>query len=183
MMNVANAITLLRFALIPVIAWQLVRREYDVALVLFIVSAVSDLADGLVARHWGQRTPFGATADPLADKLTMLTVAVLLAVQGLLPWWLTGAIVTRDLVILGGAFAYLRLIGRLDIAPTLLSKVNTALEFVLLTAMLAVAAELIADGTWRHALVLGTLATILASGVQYVVVYSRKASQARRAPQ
>ena len=78
MINVPNAITLVRFTLVPAISLQLLQREYSAALVLFIVSALSDVADGMIARHWNQRTRFGAVADPLADKLTMLTVTVVL---------------------------------------------------------------------------------------------------------
>jgi cardiolipin synthase len=181
MVNVANAITLLRFALIPVIVLLLLRREYTMAFVLFIVSALSDLVDGLVARHWHMRTRFGAIADPLADKLTMLAVTLLLALQDWLPWWFAAAVVLRDVVIVSGATAYHFLIGTVEIAPSALSKLNTALEFLLLASVLATGAGLVTEGSWRQALMLATLATIFLSGAHYVLVWSRKAAQARRA--
>lgn len=182
MINLANAITLLRVALVPLLALQVLRREYDAALVLFIVSALSDLADGQVARHWHQATRFGAIADPLADKLTMLTVMLLLALQGLLAWWFALAAVLRDLIIVGGATAYHFLIGPVPMAPSRLSKLNTALEFLLLAAILASAAGYFAGGGGLRLLLLATFVTVLWSGAHYVLVWARKAGEARRAP-
>ena len=180
MINLPNAITLVRFALVPAIALQLQQRRYDVVLVLFLVSALSDLADGMLARALNQRTRFGAVADPLADKLTMLAVTLLLAWQQALPWWFALAIVARDVVIVGGALAYHRWIGPVPMAPSRISKLNTALEFLFLLAVLAIQAGHVDDGAWRDALLAATLATIVASGVQYVTVWSRKAARARR---
>lgn len=65
MINLPNSLTLLRFALVPAIALQLLYGEYGVACVLFIVSALSELADGVIARHWSQLTRFGVVPTPL----------------------------------------------------------------------------------------------------------------------
>jgi len=176
--NVPNALTLLRFALVPVIAWALLRADYALALVLFALSALSDAADGYLARRWNQRTRFGAVADPLADKLTMLTVAVLLAWLGMLPWWFVAAVVGRDLLIVTGALAYHLRIGRVEMSPSVLSKANTGFEFTLLLGVLAIGAGLLPDGVWRDVLLYATLATIVASGAHYVVVWGRKAVRA-----
>jgi len=86
MINAPNAITLARFALIPAIVLELHQRHDNTAFVLFIISAASDVADGLIARRWNLHTRFGAIADPLADKLTMLTAALMLTLQDSLPW-------------------------------------------------------------------------------------------------
>lgn len=179
MLNVPNSITLLRVALVPLLALLLRQGEFGIALTLFIVSALSDIADGLIARHWNLRTRFGAIADPVADKLTMLTVTLLLAFDGRLPWWLAGAVVTRDVVIVGGALAYHYLIGTVEMAPSALSKLNTALEFLLLASILAVGAALVEGGTWQVVLTLATFVTILWSGAHYVLVWGRRASRAR----
>ena len=128
MINVPNAITLLRFVLVPVIGLQLLHREYGVAFAPFIVSALSDLADGMVARHWNLRTRFGAIADPLADKLTMLTGTVFLTLANWLPWWFALAVVLRDGLIVSGALAYNLPIGSVEMAPTRISTLNTALN-------------------------------------------------------
>ncbi len=177
MINVPNAITLVRFALVPAIALQLLQRDYGVAFVLFIVSALSDLADGLIARHWNLCTRFGAIADPLADKLTMLTVTVLLALQHGLPWWFAVAVVVRDALIVGGALAYHLLIRPVEMAPSRISKLNTALEFLLLLAVLAIRAGHVPDGVWWDVLLGATITTIAWSGGHYVLVWGRKAAR------
>lgn len=183
MRNLANAITLLRVGLVPVIAWNLIDGEKMTALVLFAVSALSDLVDGVVARHWSGRTRFGAIADPLADKLTMTTVAVILAFQGALPWWFVAGALTRDVVIVVGALAYHGLIGHVEMAPSKVSKLNTALEFLLVTSVLAIGAGLIAGGSWFTVLLAATTATIALSGAHYVFTWTRRALEARRAAQ
>lgn len=180
MINLPNGLTLLRFALVPAIAAQLLQGEYGVACALFIVAGLSDLADGMIARHWNQRTRFGAVADPLADKLTMLTVTVLLTVQHGLPWWFAAAVVLRDALIVAGALAYHLLIGPVEMAPSRISKLNTALEGSLLVAVMAVRAGYVPDGVWLQALLVTTLVTIALSGGHYVLVWSRKATQSQR---
>jgi cardiolipin synthase len=181
MRHLPNAITMLRAALIPLLAWLLARGDHATAFLLFVASGLSDLADGWLARRFDLRTRFGAIADPLADKLTMLTVAVVLAMQGWLPWWFTLLVVGRDLVIVAGAAAYHFAIGELEMAPSWISKLNTVLEFVCLAGVLALAAGHLADGPWHPALLYATAATIVASGGSYVVVWSRKAMLVRRA--
>lgn len=181
MLNLPNAITVVRALLIPAIAGLLVVRDHHSALVLFLLCAVGDLLDGWLARRLDQRSRFGAIADPLADKLTMLTVALLLAWQGLLPWWFAALVVLRDATIVAGAVAYHFTVERVEMAPTRLSKLNTALEFVLLAAVLAQAAGWFSAPAALHAAVLLTTATIVASGAHYVVSWSVKARRARSA--
>ena len=179
MRYVPNALTLLRLLLIPVQWALLVQHRYEAALALFAVSALSDVADGFIARHWNARTRFGAIADPAADKLTMLVVTLTLAAQGWLPVWLAGAIVVRDVVIAGGAIAYHYVVGRYDMAPTLLSKLNTGVEFLVLALVLAGAAGAFDASAARPALFALLTATIVASGGQYVWVWSRQALRRR----
>lgn len=180
MRHLPNAITGLRFLLIPFLVLLLLQQRYSAAFWLFALSAASDLADGLIARHWNLRTRWGAIADPLADKLTMLSVTVALAGQHLIPLWLAVAIVLRDAVIVGGGVAYHFLVGRYDIAPSLLSKANTVLEFLVLAAVLANAAGLLAAGGALPVLFAALGATVIASGAHYVWVWGRKAAMERR---
>lgn len=174
-----NAITLLRAVLIPVIAFALYLRDYDAALLLFVLCALGDLIDGWMARALDVRTRFGAIADPLADKLTMLTVTLLLAWLQWLPWWFALLVVTRDVVIVCGALAYHLHVGHVEMSPTRLSKLNTGLEFAFLTGVLSLAAGITSDGAWWRVLLWTTTLTIVASGSQYVVLWSRKALQSR----
>lgn len=180
MLNVPNLITVIRVLLIPVIAVLLVRRQYAPALAVFMAAAISDFADGAIARHYRIVSEFGARLDPIADKLTMFTATVLLAWQGWLPLWLAAAIVVRDVVIASGAIAYRLVVGQVEMAPTWLSKINTALEFAALAGALAHAATLIDGSAWLPALFAAVFVTVTVSGAQYVWVWSRKAAAARR---
>jgi cardiolipin synthase len=176
MLNVPNAITLARVILVPVTAYFLIVGAYGVALIVFLAAAVTDLIDGLIARTFRLTSTLGATLDPIADKLNMFVATVLLAWQGLMPIWLAIAIVARDIVIVGGALAYRLALGHVEMTPTTLSKVNTFIEFTALLLVMATAAEVIDIGAWLSAVFLLVLATVLASGAQYVWVWGRKAA-------
>ena len=179
MPNVPNLITLLRLATVPVLAWLLVRESYVAAVAVFMVAAASDTLDGWIARRYDLVSRFGATLDPVADKLSMFVATVVLAWQGLLPLWLAVAIVLRDVIIVGGVIAYRTIIGPIEMAPTRLSKFNTTLEFGLLLLVMAIAAGWFADGPWLYALFVATGVTVVLSGAQYVWIGGRKAAAAQ----
>ncbi len=178
--HLPNALTVLRFVLIPVLVALLLGDRFEAAFAVFAVSAASDLADGFIARRWDLRTRFGAIADPLADKLTMLSTAIALAAQSLIPAWLVVAIVARDLLIVGGAIAYHFVVGRYDMAPSWLSKINTAVQFFALSAVLADAAGAIEVEQLLPELFALLLATLVASGAQSAWVWGRRAMLTRR---
>lgn len=178
---VPNAITLFRLVLVPATAWLLLESRYSAALWAFVTAAVSDLVDGALARRYRLQSALGAWLDPTADKLIMLTVTVLLAAAGLLPLWLAVAVVARDVVIASGAMAYRYLVGHVEMAPTRLSKLNTALEFAVLALVLASAAGLLERGRWLDVLFVVLATTVALSGAQYVWTWGRKAA-ARRSP-
>jgi len=180
LLNLPNALTLLRLALVPVIAALLHRGDYGTVLCLFVVSAMSDFADGQIARRWQLQTRFGALADPLADKLTMFVVTVQLALQQALPWWFAAVLVSRDVLIVVGALAYRLVAGRLEMAPSRISKLNTALQFMLLLGVLAVRAGHAEQGRWIDILLWSTLATIGMSAAHYVLSWGGKAARLRR---
>lgn len=175
MINIPNAITLTRLALVPVTAWLLWEGRYGPALVVFLIAAVSDFLDGAIARTFDLSSDFGAAMDPVADKLNMFVATVVLAWQGLLPLWLAVAIVLRDLIIVGGAVAYRIRAGHIEIVPTLLSKVNTVIEFSVLLLVMAAAAHWLDAGPWLNIVFILVFATVLTSGAQYVWVWGRKA--------
>jgi cardiolipin synthase len=181
LITLPNLITVVRATLIPVIAYALATRAFGLALLLFVMCALGDLLDGFLARRWNQRTRFGAIADPLADKLTMLTVTLMLAAEGLLPGWLAAAVIARDVVIVFGAIAFHFLIHEYEMAPTRLSKVNTALEFSVLTGVLVDAAGIIEITAGLEPAYAALACTILASGLNYVWSWGRRAAKAHSA--
>jgi cardiolipin synthase len=174
-LNIPNLLTLLRLALVPLVAYLLLRGEHGLALIVFFFAALTDLLDGWIARHFKQVSALGAALDPIADKLNMLVATVLLGWQGLLPLWLAIAIVLRDIVIVAGALAYRFTLGPIKIAPTMLSKVNTFVEFTMLLLVMASAARWIEIGRWLPAAFVCVFATVLASGVLYIWIWGWKA--------
>ena len=149
--------------------------EHGCALLAFLLAALTDLLDGLIARRFKLTSKLGAALDPIADKLNMFVATIPLAWQGLLPMWLAIAIVLRDVLIVAGVLAYRLTIGPLKIAPTTLSKANTFIEFTVLLIVMANAARWIDIDNWLASAFVFVFATVLASGVQYVWVWGRKA--------
>ena len=181
MMSIPNLITLARLAVVPVMAWLLATEAYGAALLIFLAAAISDLLDGFIARKFNLASRLGAALDPIADKLAMFVATVMLALQGLVPVWLAVAIVLRDVVIVAGALAYRVTLGHIEITPTMLSKVNTVIEFTVLLVVMASAAGWIETERWLPAVFVAVLVTVIASGLQYVWVWGRKAALERRA--
>jgi len=144
------------------------------ALALFFAAAVSDGLDGYLAKRFNWTSELGKVLDPLADKLLLITVFVESAWLGLVPWWLTAAVVARDVLIALGALVYRLWFGPLRGRPTILSKINTALQLlyvmlVVLNTAYGVPMREILDA----AAVLALASTVL-SGLHYVVSYTRR---------
>jgi len=179
--NVPNVLTLLRVLAAPLLAYFLMRGYYDYALYTFALAAATDALDGYIARHFHQYTEFGAALDPLADKLITLTCMLILTFQGLVPLWLTLAMVVRDSIIVAGAFAYHHLFGEIDIHPTWIGKLHTAMAFALFILVMAQQARLIevVDGLMNAAFI-AVLASSLVSMAQYVVLWAQKAAWAAK---
>lgn len=176
--NVPNVLTLLRVLAAPLLAYFLMRGLYDYALYTFALAAATDALDGYIARHFHQYTEFGAALDPLADKLITLTCMLILTFQGLVPLWLTLAMVVRDSIIVAGAFAYHHLFGEIEIHPTWLGKLHTGVAFALFFLVMAQQAHLIEMSRWLMPAFVAVLASSLASMTQYVVLWARKAARA-----
>ena len=176
-----NLITALRLALVLPIAALLWWRADLWALAAFLVAALSDFADGWLARRWRVESRFGAVADPVADKLTMLVTAGVLTVQADLPVLYLAAVALRDLVIVGGATVWHLNFGTVEMAPTRLSKLNTLLHFLLLLGAIAVRAGLLPDLPAWDVLMGVAIAGTIASGVQYVWIWGHRAAGARTA--
>jgi len=145
-----------------------------------LIAGLSDGLDGALARGYRWTSKFGEMADPLADKVLVGVVFVLLTIQGHIPFWVALIVIGRDLVIVCGALTFRQLFGALEIDPTLVSKINTGLQVTVLVLTLIDLSEMeylahlagvLVDpvGMW---LVAGFS---LVSGLDYVVTWSRRA--------
>ena len=175
MRHLPNIICVLRIALVWPIAAALAEREYLIALALFMVAGLSDGVDGYLAKRFNWTSELGKLLDPLADKLLLVTVFVESAWLGLAPWWLTSAVVARDVLIALGALAFRLLIGPLRGRPTVSSKINTALQLLYPVAMLANAALNFPPRQVLDALAILVLMMTVFSGLNYMAVFTRRA--------
>lgn len=175
-----NTITLFRFVLVPPILYSILQGHFSLALVLFVLAGGSDGLDGYLARRFGWRSRLGAVLDPLADKTLMMSTVLVLGLRELLPWWLVGLMIGRDLVIMVGALSYQRVTRDLKMVPSMISKLNTVMQ-ILLVLVVLLHVGWIGLPAWVIASLIALVSlTTLASGVDYVVVWGRMAKEARK---
>ena len=165
-MNVPNALTLSRIALVPVLAVSLARGNMDVALAVFLVGMATDVMDGHIARTRGPITDFGKLMDPIADKLFVGTAFVCLAALGMLEAAIVVVILSRE-----AAVSALRWVARgrgIVISADWFGKAKTGLQ-VLTIATLMFVADPVATGPLL--LVAVTTAVTIMSGMSYFISY------------
>lgn len=180
-LTAANQLTLLRILLVPVFALCMLYRMPGWALVTFAVASVTDALDGLIARSTGQTTAIGAWLDPVADKLLVATMFVMLTLPGLglpqrLPLWLTVIVLSRDIVIIATVAIVNLAVGRRTFRPSILGKLATAIY--VLTGLSALYANYLGRSLMLvDAFVYASLAITLASSLHYTVSVFRGLSQ------
>ena len=126
--NLPNLLSLFRLVAAFVFLAFAIQDRWEIAVPVFCAGALSDLIDGTIARLLHQRSRIGAVLDPMADKLLMFFGALMLTLKGFLPPWFVMIVLSRDLMISGGA-AFLKWKGAVfEVIPTYLSKGTTALQ-------------------------------------------------------
>ena len=135
--TLANQITLLRLVFVPFFAWFTLEGRYDYALVVAILAAVSDFADGWVARAFHQQSSLGVALDPVADKILMGSAYLVMSLCGLLPWWLTSLVLIRDGGILAGALLVILFAGYRPLPPTYAGKASTSAQLAAVVVSIA----------------------------------------------
>lgn len=177
---IPNALTLLRIVLIVPFAIALLEAQYRLALGVFVFAALSDGVDGFLARHFDWRSRLGAIADPLADKALLLTAYLMLTISGVLPVWLFVLVLGRDLLIVMGGLAYHYLIGQFDMQPSLLGKLNTLVQILVVLAVVILLADLPMQPWVLPVGIQLVAASAIVSGLHYVVVWTRRAWLAKQ---
>jgi cardiolipin synthase len=175
MRHIPNLICLLRIALILPLVIAMREGQHERIILLFLIAAVSDGIDGYLAKRFGWTSDLGKVLDPVADKLLVVTVFITAAWLDIAPWWLTAVAVARDLIIGFGAVIYRLWLGPLHGRPTVISKINTALQFTYLLAVVLASATGFPPRELLDALAAVVLVTILASGIDYVTRFARRA--------
>jgi cardiolipin synthase len=168
-------ITVLRLLLLAPFVLFLLDGKYAAALLVFAVAGISDGIDGYLARHHGWSTPLGAVLDPLADKLLMAISYLMLGWLDLIPVWIVTLVIGRDLIIVGGALAYARLVKRPEMAPSRISKFNTAAQIIFVLSVLTSLSGLDLPQWWLMSWLAIMVTTTLWSGTDYVWRWSNRA--------
>jgi cardiolipin synthase len=173
--HLPNLICLIRIGLIWPIASALYAGNVPVALALFVVAGFSDGLDGYLAKRFNWTSALGRVLDPLADKLLLITLFVELAWLGRIPWWLAAAVVARDVLIGLGALVYRLWFGPLHGRPTVISKINTALQLLYVLLIMLNVVGGVPPREVLDALAALTLVSTVLSGLKYVVTFTRRA--------
>lgn len=175
--DIPNLISALRIALIVPVVWLLLDGRYLSAAVLFALAGASDALDGWLARRNGWFSRLGSILDPLADKLMMVAVYLSLGWLHQLPGWLVALVLGRDLLIVAGGLVYHYRIGQFEMAPSALSKFNTAAQILLVVVVMAALAGL-PVGVWLiDVMILLVGLSTIGSGLGYVWTWGRRALQ------
>ncbi len=171
--TIPNYITIFRFILVPFIVMALLSDYVGAALIGFVIAGVSDGVDGYIARRYNQRSELGAYLDPIADKLLLVSLFVVLGFLEQLPVWLVVIVVSRDIFIVGAVLLGAVIGKPMEMHPLLVSKANTAFQIILVTVTLAdIAFEFSLPGI-RMALVWVVGLLTAASATAYLVAWTK----------
>jgi cardiolipin synthase len=173
--HLPNLICVLRIALIWPILASIAASNYQLTLLLFFIAAASDGLDGFLAKRFHWTSELGKYLDPIADKLLLICVFLLLTWYGLIPRWLTSIAVGRDVLIGLGAIVYRIFWGELRGKPMVSSKINTLLQLLYVLAVIAQQAFGAPGTNVLEALALLTLLSLCISGFVYVREFTQRA--------
>jgi cardiolipin synthase len=128
LLTAPNQLTLLRMLFLPFIVNSFLDQHYTTALVLFVLAGLSDGLDGLLARQLHQQTVLGQYLDPIADKLLLSTLFLVLSVLHKIPWKYTVMVFSRDMAILATSAVLYTIAGLRNFSPSIFGKANTCAQ-------------------------------------------------------
>jgi cardiolipin synthase len=128
LLTAPNQLTLLRMLFLPFIVNSFLDQHYTTALVLFVLAGLSDGLDGLLARRLHQQTTLGQYLDPIADKLLLSTLFLVLSALHKIPWKYTVMVFSRDMAILATSAVLYTIAGLRNFSPSIFGKANTCAQ-------------------------------------------------------
>jgi cardiolipin synthase (CMP-forming) len=172
-----NLLSVMRICLAPFLVSAILENRFGLGLALFVFAGLTDAFDGLLARILRQRTALGQYLDPIADKLLLSTLFLVLMYKGLMPTTVTVLVFGRDVGILLVAAVLYAVVGRREFGPSIFGKANTvaqvmAVAFVLLHQLTNVQWVVIL----RLVSLDATVGLTIASGLHYAWIASRRSS-------
>jgi cardiolipin synthase len=170
-LNIPNTLTMTRIVIIPIFVTSIIYKRYDYSLYLFVIAALTDMFDGLLARLTNQKTALGTFLDPLADKFLLVSSFIILSVYGWIPKWLTITVISRDLIITIGWFLLYLIGGVSKVEPSILGKATIWLQSFLIAYILIninMRIDLFLLPVVPRLLQWGTAAITILSGLHYL---------------
>jgi cardiolipin synthase len=154
--NVPNFLSFLRIALVPVFLWFLLEEMFVSAITVLAIAGLTDFLDGYLARKLNQTTKLGKMLDPVADRLYIFATLLALSATGYVPWWLSGLVILRDLLMLI-SLPVLASVGHRSLPVHYLGKASTfallyAFPLLLMGKIFTEAAFIITPLAWAFAL-------------------------------
>ena len=101
--HIPNILTIFRIILIPFIIYFIAKEDYILACIFLVVSGLTDILDGFIARRFNLVSDFGKLMDPLADKLTQVSIVVTLVIKAFIPLWILVIIILKEITMVAGA--------------------------------------------------------------------------------
>jgi cardiolipin synthase len=188
--TVPNLLTVFRMVLIPVFVSLLFYQRFVLALVVFVLAGVTDGLDGLLARRFDQKSQLGTILDPIADKLLLVTAFVVLSMRAVfpqpvpshlpVPFWVTAAVISRDVFILAGAAAINIVTGFRGFRPSMLGKINTTIQIIAIGVIMFAASVPYGTGYYLPTLYTTVVGFAVLSGIHYIFFVSRLVNEDRR---
>jgi cardiolipin synthase len=169
--HLPNLLSALRLAGAPYAAWLIWRREYEWALLAFLLLGFTDFLDGFLARRWRLISRAGSYLDPVADKAMLVGAYLALGLDRVIAPWLMWLVLGRDLVILAMAAGALAFTRHRDYPPSRWGKVSTVLQIAYGATVLLNRSMLVPEngaGPVERVLLYGTALVTAASGAHYV---------------
>jgi cardiolipin synthase len=174
-----NLLTLIRICLAPFLVAAILDGHYLLSFALFIVAGLTDALDGALARWLKQRSMLGHYLDPVADKLLLSTLFLVLLHKGLIPVTVTVLVFGRDVGILLVAALLYAAVGRREFQPSIWGKANTLAQ---IAAVAAVLLHQLTKAHWvavtRQITLNATIALTVISGLHYAWIVSRRSASA-----
>ena len=171
LLTAPNQITLLRLIFIPFVIIAVFDGHWPWALGLLIAAGLSDALDGLLARALHQQTMLGQYLDPIADKLLLTSLFVVLSFVKKIPWKYTVLVFSRDVCIVATAVVLYAAVGFRDFRPSIFGKINTVCQ---IAAIFFVVLAQVLQAPWvlvlQHLFLYATFTFTVVSGVHYILV-------------
>lgn len=188
--TIPNLLTMFRMVLIPIFVSLLFYQKFWWALAVFVTAGITDGLDGLLARRFAMESQLGTVLDPIADKLMLVTSFVVLSMRSVfptplpahlpVPFWLTIAVISRDVFIIVGAAAINIMTGFRGFRPSLLGKVSTTVQIFAIATIIFAASYPYGTGYYLPTLYAVVFGLAVFSGAHYVFFVSRLMAEERR---